>query len=232
MALQDDTWLLVEWQNGTWVMNLCEKLLLPFQQNCLKWCFLCWQGTTTYYKHLEKTIVREPVDRTKLRMTVGDFVHTEVGRSFQDYHTEHLTKLEWQHASPDPKLTLPGSEGKHYHYILPAVYKLIQHLQDQNRDFNLVIRTYGLDCENVLSSLSHCIEGKHHPSFPDLTDMPIRLHSGHIVREDGNKIKLQVTALNVILALSNVLGKCCVPVKVHYRPRGILQVSLYVKVFT
>lgn len=115
-----------------------------------------------------------------------------MGSSFQDYHTQHLTKLEWGHATPDPKLTLPGSDGKHYHYILPAVYKLIQHLRDQKRDFNLVIRTYGLDCENVLKSLNHCIEGKQHPSFPDLPDMSLRLHSGHIVRQDGDKIKLQV----------------------------------------
>lgn len=140
-------------------------------------------------------IVKAPVDRTKLRMTVGDFVHTEMGASFQSYYHKNLRKLEWNHKVADPRLTMPGSDGKHYHYILPAVYRLIQHLHDNSRDFNIIIRTYGLDCKSVLDSLSHSIKSKKHPSFPNLPNLPLYPCHGNVLRGDHGKITVQQVGL-------------------------------------
>ncbi|XP_067934650.1 uncharacterized protein [Watersipora subatra] len=148
-------------------------------------------GTTTYYKHLERMIVKTPVDRTTLRMKVGDFVHTDMGASFESYYHKNLQKLEWRHKLADPVLTMPGSNGKHYHYILPAVYKLIEHLNESERDFNIIIRTYGLDCENVLSSLNYSLNENKHPLFPELPKLPLHKPSGRIVRKEDGTVKLQ-----------------------------------------
>lgn len=146
---------------------------------------------TTYYTHLERLIVRMPVDRVALRLAVGDFVHTEMGQSFVDYHIKHLALLEWHHKHTNSAITLKGANGKNYHYVLPAVYRLIQHLHDTERDFNFIIRTYGLDCGNVLNSISHTIDSKEHPQFPDFPDIKLDRNTGRIIR-DADSIKLQV----------------------------------------
>lgn len=135
-------------------------------------------------------MVKTPLDRVALRLAVGDFVLTDMGASFVDYYTKHLKLLEWHH-QPDSRMTLQGSNGKNYHYILPAVYHLIQHLHDTNRDFNLVIRTYGLDCGNVLNSISHTIKSGQHPQFPNIPRLKLHAHPGSISR--GDHIRLQVS---------------------------------------
>lgn len=138
------------------------------------------------------------MDRVSLRLAVGDFVHTKIGESFQHYHKQHLKLLEWHHEYHNSLMTLKGSDGKNYHYIVPAVYKLIQHLHDNGERFNVVIRTYGLDCENVLNSLQHSISTKQHPLFPRLPDLQLRPAAGNIFRHDGNGIELQVGGTNHI----------------------------------
>lgn len=136
-------------------------------------------------------IVKTPVDRTKLRLKVGDFVHTKMGAPFECYYHKHLKKLEWDHTLVHPKLTMPGSKDKHYHYILPAAYNLVQHLSETGRDFSIIIRTYGLDCENVLESLDESLNHKKHPSFPHLPTLPLYRPSGRIIREQDGTIRLQ-----------------------------------------
>lgn len=138
-------------------------------------------------------MVKTPLDRVALRLAVGDFVHTEMGAPFLDYYREHLQLLEWHHQLTDPLMTLQSSNGKNYHYILPAVYRMIQHLHDTKRNFNLIIRTYGLDCSNVLKSISHAINSKQHPQFPDLPDIKLHVDPGSITRGDTDCIRLQVT---------------------------------------
>lgn len=113
-----------------------------------------------------------------------------MGASFESYYHKNLKKLEWNQKPADPKLSLPGSKGKHYHYILPAVYKLIEHLNESGRDFNLIIRTYGLDCDNVLESLSHSLSKGKHPFFPHLPKLSLEKNSGRILRDDNGSIKL------------------------------------------
>lgn len=133
------------------------------------------------------------MDRVALRLAVGDFVHTELGEPFTNFYTKHLAMLRWQYEGADTRMTLTGQDGKRYHYVLPAVYKVIQHLHDTDRDFSVVIRTYGLDCENVLHSLNHSFSTKQHPQFPDLPDLNLNLHAGNINRT-SNSITLQVGA--------------------------------------
>lgn len=140
-------------------------------------------------------IVRTPVDRVALRLAVGDFVHTEIGESFQHYHTKHLKLLEWHHKHRDPAMTLKGNNGKNYHYVIPAIYYLIQHLHEAGQRFSIVIRTYGLDCENVLNSLQHSITTKRHPLFPNLPDLKLRPVAGEIERRDDNEIELKVRTI-------------------------------------
>jgi len=138
-------------------------------------------------------IVKTPPDRTKLRLAVGDFVHTEFGRKFESYYKEALEQLEWKYdGNHHKKLVLKGTDDKKYHYVLPSFYKLLSKLHKDERDFAIVIRTFGLDCENVLDSISTCLKVGAHPEYPNLPDMELHPHEGRVLRDDDT-ITLQVS---------------------------------------
>ncbi|XP_013063680.2 uncharacterized protein LOC106052776 [Biomphalaria glabrata] len=149
------------------------------------------KGLCTYYKFLEKRLVRNPKSRHNLRLQTGDFVFTPQGQKFQEHFHKHLHRLLWtyeSHPVRDKKLTMCGRDGKPYHYILPSVYKLIYHLWESNRDFAIVIRTYGQDAPNVLTSLNYGLHGNH-PSFSKSININVNMHPGTIKRR-GDSIEL------------------------------------------
>ncbi|XP_061195331.1 uncharacterized protein LOC133203577 [Saccostrea echinata] len=147
-------------------------------------------GTTTIYKFLEKLLVKTPADRTMLRIATGDFTHTAMGEGFLPVFEDHLHHLRWMH-DPVEHLTMCGKNGKHYHYILPSVYRVIYKLCEDNRDFSVVFRTYGLDAKNVLTSLSHGLTGKH-PDFPTPLDIDVNLTPGKVYRKPDEPIVFEV----------------------------------------
>lgn len=149
------------------------------------------QGLCTYYKYLEKNLVKNPTDRVNLRLQTGDFAYTELGSCFREHFDAHLDRLWWDYAtevSHDKVLTMSGRDGKPYHYILPSVYRLLQRLTEQRREFAIILRTYGRDAPNVLSSLKYGLRG-HHPAFQTPFGINICSHPGKINREQ-NKFEL------------------------------------------
>ena len=145
----------------------------------------------TYYKHLEKQLVRVPSDRVRLRRMTGDFAQEDIGRKFDKYFHRTLNNLEWVHPNANgEQLTMKGKDGKLYHYILPSFYKLIHHLHCQNRDFSIVIRTYGLDAYNVLKSIKLTMMGSH-PQFPEKLPISVDTTYGKIHRKE-DKISMHV----------------------------------------
>ncbi|PVD24171.1 hypothetical protein C0Q70_14641 [Pomacea canaliculata] len=153
-------------------------------------------GLLTYYKYLERHLVRTPSDRTALRLATGDFTLTPLGAPFRSHFLRHLQRLQWQHpqwgtgVDQQHPLTMSGSDGRRYHYILEAVYRLLHHLYDTNRQVALVIRTYGLDAANVLASLQHGLKGNH-PGFPKPIPLPICRTPGVIQRPKSDAIILK-----------------------------------------
>ncbi|CAL1526258.1 unnamed protein product [Lymnaea stagnalis] len=146
------------------------------------------KGLCTYYKFLEKKLVKNPTDRVKLRLQTGDFVHRPDGRQFQEHFDTHLARLLWDYdteTSRDKVLTMSGKDGQPYHYILPSVYKLILHLAERKRDFAIVIRTYGRDAPNVLSSLKYGLRGNH-PAFRRSLNIKVHANPGVIKRDAVN----------------------------------------------
>ncbi|ESO01574.1 hypothetical protein HELRODRAFT_174531 [Helobdella robusta] len=72
-----------------------------------------------------------------------------------------------------------------YHYILPSFVKLISYLLENNRNFSIIIRTYGQDAPNVLSSIRYiCRRGKH-PNFPRRSKIAVNTTPGHLTRSDS-----------------------------------------------
>lgn len=143
----------------------------------------------TYYKHLEKQLIRTPSVRAKLRLATGEFTEQDIGEGFQEYFRKHLQLLQWKHPKNPgyEKLTMAGKDGTPYHYILPSVYRAIHWLKQNKRDFAIIFRTYGLDANNVLASLAYGLSGNH-PDFPKI-QIKVNQHPGKIKRsDDGSPI--------------------------------------------
>ena len=138
-------------------------------------------GSITYYKFLERQLVRTPEDRLALRRATGDFTQRPFAKCFNEYFQKHLRLLRWPHSIGDPKLTMTGYDGKFYHYILPAFFYLLHFLHKTGRDFAVIIRTYGLDAPNVLATTEHALSG-HHPSFSKSIPIPVHLEPGKVTR--------------------------------------------------
>ncbi|XP_012937404.1 uncharacterized protein LOC101848656 [Aplysia californica] len=152
-------------------------------------------GLVTYYKYLERKLVKNTADRAMLRLQTGDFTRTPLGKIFRKHFEIHLARLSWQHdweTSRDKVLTMDGRDGRPYHYILPSVYKLLHHLVATKRDFAIIIRTYGRDANNVLSSLHYGLRG-HHPAFRSPLYIPVDKTPGTIKRS-GNSFELKTFA--------------------------------------
>ena len=102
----------------------------------------------------------------------------ETQKKFQQLASAAENKTNKQ----DVYLKLPpvlSREG--YHFIIPAFFELLLHLQKQGRDFAIVFRTFGSDIPEVAAELNLFCTGQH-PCYPharfDGTNgtMDLRLH--------------------------------------------------------
>ena len=171
-------------------------------------------GSITYYKHLEKQLVRTPEDRVALRRATGDFTHQPFGKRFNKYFQKHLRLLRWPHSKGDPKLTMTGHDGKLYHYILPAFFRLLDFLHETARDFAVIIRTYGMDAPNVLAATEYTLKG-HHPSHTKPVPLPVHLQPGRVTRSNkgmtfelasGQKCSNESDIMAMLNSLTGVWG--------------------------
>lgn len=168
-----------EQSKGMWIWDSFETSLTPPSPD-----------TITYYKHMERLLVKTPTDRRKLRIVTGDFTQENIGQRFLPYFSSTLDALQWKHiVTPEHEgMTMAGKDGKPYHYLLKSVYKLIYHLRENKRDFAIIFRTYGLDAPNVISSLTKGLRGDH-PDFPikDL-GLKINFNPGLVFRKNDGSI--------------------------------------------
>ncbi|XP_033744885.1 uncharacterized protein LOC117330582 [Pecten maximus] len=170
---------------GTWVWESYETSLTPPSP-----------GAITYYKHMERILVKTPTDRRNLRLVTGDFTQT-IGQAFRPYFCSTLDALRWKHP-PSPEhegMTMAGKDGKPYHYLLKSVYRLIYHLVENNRDFAIVFRTYGLDAPNVITSLAKGLQGDH-PDFP-IQDLGLKVTfpPGSVFRKSDDSCVFQTVEI-------------------------------------
>jgi hypothetical protein len=147
-------------------------------------------GAITYYKYLEQRYVKKPSDRALLRQITGDFTQEEFGARFYPYFKKHLEDIRWTFGPSTKPMTMEGSDGSPYHYIIPAFFKLLYHLTETGRDFCVIIRTYGLDAPNVLKCTAQTLAGEH-PMFPSRLDMPFNGEPGRVFRTRGGTVAFE-----------------------------------------
>lgn len=52
------------------------------------------------------------------------------------------------------------SQGKGFHYIIPAFFKTIETLEARGQPFSIVFRTFGDDLRDVMAAVADFCEGK------------------------------------------------------------------------
>ncbi|UJR30935.1 hypothetical protein I4U23_018447 [Adineta vaga] len=84
-----------------------------------------------------------------------------------------------------------SSNGTLYHYVLPSFFRLIQYLQETDRDFVIYLRTMGDDCKNFLLNAQRILSNEH-PSFQFNRTLDVNHEPGFIKRIDDRTISLRI----------------------------------------
>ena len=173
----------------------------------------------TYYKHLERILVKRPSDRAILRKATGNFTQETIGERFLPQFVKHIKLLEWPYPDvTDSLLTMQGSTGKLYHYMLPCFFNMIHYLYENERDFSIVFRTYGMDAPTVLECTKETLAGRH-PGFTRPLPINVNCQPGKIQRskngivlehvpQNGSEKTHYRSERDVFNFLSNTTGVC------------------------
>ena len=172
----------------------------------------------TYFKYLEKKVVKSPKDRVELKTRTCKFVYEEPGITFREFFDLYLKRLtysdSWEcedNIDSDkteslftiknglkeyklPPNTIPDNDDSTntlYHLILPDFFDMIRRLQKEKRNFSIILRTMGIDSQSFLDNITPVIEGKHR-DFKDLEPIKINPNIGQIKRDANDKIELHM----------------------------------------
>jgi len=83
----------------------------------------------------------------------------------------------------DPRLTRDGGKT---HFVLPAFFECLYQLEQSQRDYSLVLRTYGTDLPSVADAIHAFAEGKH-PLYPSYVNDTLRLPKENMFRGRYNQ---------------------------------------------
>lgn len=131
-------------------------------------------GFVTYYKFLEVQAEAEGRSRKDFKSELARFSDTPQGAPARVWVDRILGALT------APELGEPFAfeeNGKRYHYILPAFWRLLSWLHEDGREFSVVLRTFGSDGPRIAQTIKAFAAGRH-PEYPhgcprsDLADVP------------------------------------------------------------
>jgi hypothetical protein len=150
----------------------------------------------TYFKYLEKILVKKPEDRVEFKKKTCNFVYEEPGKKFKEFFDLYLQSLTSKILNSDanPCNTIPSGDPNNktlYNLILPEFFDMIRRLQKQKREFTIILRTMGIDSQGFLDTVCPIFEGKHE-SFKDIQPITINRNIGRIKRSENDKIQLEI----------------------------------------
>jgi hypothetical protein len=102
--------------------------------------------------------------------------HLEFQNDFIDCHENETDNI-------DPRLTRDGGKT---HFVLPAFFECLYQLEKSQRDYSLVLRSYGTDLPAVADAIHAFAEGKH-PLYPSYVNDTIRLPKENMFRGRYNQ---------------------------------------------
>lgn len=152
----------------------------------------------TYYKYMEKKV---PNDRVEFKKKLVNFVN-ESDTKFKPFFDLYLENLRYEsqtlvnnnsHDGETPCNTIQSKDKDNnslYHLILPSFFEMIRQLQQQEREFTIILRTMGIESQRFLDTVRAVLQGKH-PNFKDIKPIHINDSIGRIIRSK-KQIKLEI----------------------------------------
>ena len=141
----------------------------------------------SYYKYAEKKFEDAGKERWEFKEHVRKFTLQEVGKQFRWLVEKvkeslkfkgNLSASEFQDLEP----LFMQEEDRIYFRIIPAYFKLLNHLLEKNRDFAVILRTFGADGPIALEATKLYTQSLHPDiSFPPSKNLSVNLTPGKIL---------------------------------------------------
>nr|VZI33496.1 unnamed protein product [Spirometra erinaceieuropaei] len=114
------------------------------------------------YKVLEALIVHFSHDRGALRKHLGVFTETPDGADFRKIFEDHLRLLLFPNdLQIPPGFVVLGHDHRRYHYLLPAFFRLIKWLIEEEWPHAVLIRSFGMDIPPILGATADYFANLH-----------------------------------------------------------------------
>lgn len=104
-------------------------------------------------------------------------------RRHLEFHNDSIGCHRDEMASVDSRLSKDGGKT---HFVLPAFFECLYQLEQSQRDYSLVLRTYGTDLPSVAGAIHAFAEGKH-PLYPSFVNDKLRLPKENMFRGRYNQ---------------------------------------------
>lgn len=151
-------------------------------------------GAQSYYKYAENRFKKAGKERWQFKEHVRRFTFHDVGKRFRP-HVEkvkeslkfkgNLSENEYQVVEP---LFMKEEDGLYYR-IIPSYFKLLNHLLENNRDFAVILRTFGGDGEVALKATKLYTQNLHPDmKFPSSMNLSVDLNPGKILPFEGGML--------------------------------------------
>lgn len=143
-------------------------------------------GLVTYSELLEDILKMEKKELQQLKNNFTDPGHP--GEAVRETYLELQSALKLPGGVVLPEA--PAAVGEGCYFLLPSFLKLILHLEEQERDFRIVFRTFGIDIADVISEFNLFCKGAH-PCFPSVPSglkrraVTLPADSGEFYRDDA-----------------------------------------------
>lgn len=114
------------------------------------------------------------------------FISTEEGKIYKAEFERLMAYLSWKgQYREELMMSRDGVEPKSLHFVVPALFRCIVELRRQQRDFVIVLRTFGHDLPDLQKSFESFSKGLH-PDFPDFKDESMAFHGVATLRWDSD----------------------------------------------
>eukprot|EP00943_MAST-04B_sp_MAST-4B-sp1_P000122 g122.t1 len=133
------------------------------------------KNCTSYYEHYRSLLGDERKKFTTLNH----------GRGYRYIYEKVEKKLRWPDdvGKPDASHCILHKDGVHQ-FLLPSFFKTLVELKKQNRQFSVVIRTYGDDMDELVACINAFSQGKHLPKYYLDNNNRIDLSDFYIAKEN------------------------------------------------
>lgn len=175
-------------------------------------------NAVTYYRYAEYKFANAGKPRSEFKAHIRRFTQEETGRKFRSYVDRVKAGLKFtKDDDVDCRLIesiLMQEYDGFYYRILPSYFKLLDYLLNSEREFSIILRTFGSDGHIALQATQLYIDNKHPDlKFPKGKTLSVNHQPKHIIpstqglsitTDDGHDVTCSNQVYNIFSKSSGV----------------------------